>query len=1573
MDAQWQMDRHRSVSSTSGRSFLSRTLRGRGDSDATSEDPPKGPYGLTTLHEPLDSVVADLVFVHGLGGGSRSTWTKSMDPALFWPQEWLPYDSKFEDIRIHTFGYNSNWDKESTLNIHDFAKSLLGSVQDCPVIPRGSNTPLILLGHSMGGLVIKKTLILARQMEEFNSIARRIQTIFFLATPHRGSDLAHLLSKILHVTSGTRPYVNDLNRNSLATQSINDEFPQHCKDIQLYSFYETLPMNYGVGKSLIVQKDMATLGYYNERTAYLEANHRDVVKFTSPRDPNYLTVRNALAAAIDRFRNNSVVVQRGVDTRQRRLLEEFLGVSDAPQDDLMHVEDARMPGSCLWLLGKESFVHWRDSAKAQIYWISAQPATGKSMLAGYVISHLKDLNRDCCYYFFSKGDKVKSTISSFLISMAWQLAFMHPEVLRTFLEIRELGDQLAKTDYRTIWRKLYIEGIFRTKLDRVQYWVIDALDECRNGSDLVPLLSKTTDACSIRILLTCRDSSDVYRQPSPKVAIISNMISADDTKSDILSYIEANVNNLPSGDDEDRHDMVLLILEKSAGCFLWVSLVLEELRCVNTRAETRQVLGEVPTGMDDLYLRILESMSRATYGNKLAKAILTWTACSARPLTTFELHHALQIDLQDDIDSVDRAIATSCGHLVYVDSQSQVQMVHQTARDFLLQPNIASEFAVQKKLGHKQLALACLKYLNGEEMKGPGYRKLSVSRSARGRSPFAKYACNSLFEHINHAPSTDDDVLYALVEFLASSNVLSWIEYIAENSDLVRLIQTGKAFKAYLQRRSKHLSLLGKDIAMLSSWSTDLNRLVIKFGRNLLSSPSSIHHLIPPFCPTDTAPRRQFAATPRSITLLGLSATSWDDCLSTIDYQRDTPSAVGCSDKHFAVGLASGKILIYMCSTCQEVRTLQQKAAVKNLQFGATEDILISASLKAIHVWDAVSWEKLWRFDLEHQCMSLQLTDSDQLLLTTTKNNELLFWDLEAGDLGDSNNWTKILLSEDVYGFSRPTGSAISIELNLLAVLYRGRDILIWDLERSALYDYYGKDGSRSRNVMTNATVWSVIFSPAPGVASLAAAYSDGDLVLFDVQEGIVKETTSANAQTLACTPDGQTLASGDSRGIIQLFDFETLKLLYRISSVEELSVRSLVFSADNHRLFDVRGSQVKIWDPIILSRQDTDDEASDTISISTAPHEVSFNDTTGATLISSLACTSNGRIFLCGKEDGSVYVYDANTGLQLQKLFTHAEGVSIISLFWDDGGSTISAVDASSRITTRPLLSQQNSWNTTEAVFDHRAGVAVSQILAREGHTNLLVSTVNEDTLWSIDSAKSRTIKVIPRQQGATYRWMCHPLEHDQLILIVDAVAHLYSWQSLEELTREEGILLEGIGLAELAVKSMVPCFGGTVIATAFSTSLSSQSKSKLLMWDTSDFVPSARKAVSIPKYQPLADNVECLVGTYGYRLVFLHNDGWICSADPETFTVDHHARHFFIPADWLSTSQAIMIDVSRTGDILFVRRDEVAVIKKGLDTYDQEYSTTLSTRSRLLSGKQPSSRSPRRRPRLLMDTNST
>lgn len=152
----------------------------------------------------------------------------------------------------------------------------------------------------MGGLVIKKAYILARRDPMYHNLSERFHTMFFLATPHRGADSAQLLFNLLRGTNqGSQPYLADLGRNSVSIESINDDFRHVCDRLKLYSFYETLPTTAGVWSNLIVDKNSAILGYTQERTTYLNANHRDICKFHSPDDSNYLILRNAFASTVD--------------------------------------------------------------------------------------------------------------------------------------------------------------------------------------------------------------------------------------------------------------------------------------------------------------------------------------------------------------------------------------------------------------------------------------------------------------------------------------------------------------------------------------------------------------------------------------------------------------------------------------------------------------------------------------------------------------------------------------------------------------------------------------------------------------------------------------------------------------------------------------------------------------------------------------------------------------------------------------------------------------------------------------------------------------------------------------------------------------------------------------------------------------------------------------------------------------------------------------------------------------------------------------------------------------------------
>src|SRR5204863_4525412 len=89
--------------------------------------------GLRVLHEPRETTnvnTVHIIFVHGLGGSARETWTHSSSNT-FWPSL-LHEEDGFENIRVSTFGYDANFSNifaaKSTLDISDFARQLLDAL-----------------------------------------------------------------------------------------------------------------------------------------------------------------------------------------------------------------------------------------------------------------------------------------------------------------------------------------------------------------------------------------------------------------------------------------------------------------------------------------------------------------------------------------------------------------------------------------------------------------------------------------------------------------------------------------------------------------------------------------------------------------------------------------------------------------------------------------------------------------------------------------------------------------------------------------------------------------------------------------------------------------------------------------------------------------------------------------------------------------------------------------------------------------------------------------------------------------------------------------------------------------------------------------------------------------------------------------------------------------------------------------------------------------------------------------------------------------------------------------------------
>lgn len=210
------------------------------------------PLGLHLVYG-HENPTTDIIFVHGLGGTCRKTWSWDRNIHNFW-LPWLADENGLSACRVFTFGYNSHFKGAGTnLNVIDFAKDLLFQMSTFWSGPGEHGTPLggrriIFVAHSMGGLVVKKAYILGKHDRMYAYLVDQVYGIMFLATPHRGSQYAKILNKILSIAPlGAPPkvYVADLDAHATALQDINEQFRSSCAGLALISFYETQKIGTG--------------------------------------------------------------------------------------------------------------------------------------------------------------------------------------------------------------------------------------------------------------------------------------------------------------------------------------------------------------------------------------------------------------------------------------------------------------------------------------------------------------------------------------------------------------------------------------------------------------------------------------------------------------------------------------------------------------------------------------------------------------------------------------------------------------------------------------------------------------------------------------------------------------------------------------------------------------------------------------------------------------------------------------------------------------------------------------------------------------------------------------------------------------------------------------------------------------------------------------------------------------------------------------------------------------------------------------------------------------------------------
>ncbi|KAI9774712.1 MAG: hypothetical protein M1839_001673 [Geoglossum umbratile] len=645
-------------------------------------------YGLFLLNpqtshsdgmEAEETFLLDIVALHGITGDAYNTWTH--ENGKFWLQD---FDQKRR---------------------------------------------IIFICHSMGGIVVKKALIIALIDKIYDNIRASVTAILFLGTPHRGSEetgFPLVLTSIANMAlAGTSRFIGSarsdliksLEKDSKMLKDISTDFRDQTRDIKVASFIEqncTPP-----AKNRIVDDISGIMGVAGERIIPMpNCDHKSICRFGGETSGGYKSrySKDKTDAVSDRILFSLVITEP--TSEDLSCLHSLV----YPEMTYRRQEvDRAYPNTCGWILQHESYTKWM-SGECGLLWVKGSPGTGKSTLMAYVYRALQavpahERHMDLDFFFHGRGTMLQKTPIGMFRSLLHQLFTrahsVRGPIRKAFQEKR--GFREPGKDWE--WQLKELQDLFFNAMiyiakTRAVTVFVDALDEAgfKAAEELVTYFHILNDRLiasnSVRICISCRHYPVVARIPGLEIYV------EKESHGDISTFVHDQLNSKVLVWEEDPTSidacrvLEAAIVKKASGVFQWARLVVpmvsKRLNDGESLEAIHQMLARVPEEVGTVYEHILKNVIEASY---LARTLhlMQWICLAERPLSLIELRFAMasddthihppQLRCKDATDFVETdarmeklAISLSGGlaEVKHHGGGTTVQFIHQSVNDFLL-------------------------------------------------------------------------------------------------------------------------------------------------------------------------------------------------------------------------------------------------------------------------------------------------------------------------------------------------------------------------------------------------------------------------------------------------------------------------------------------------------------------------------------------------------------------------------------------------------------------------------------------------------------------------------------------------------------------------------------------------------------------------------------------------------------------------------------------------------------------------------------------------------------------------
>ncbi|CAM1505177.1 Fc.00g108140.m01.CDS01 [Cosmosporella sp. VM-42] len=284
----------------------------------------RGFLGITTLFTPMpEDHRVDVIAISGLGGHAFGSF-KQRGEDYMWLRDAIPYDIIHKDTdnemaRVMIYGYESGIPRSKKIqNLEDLGTSFRDSL--LPLANTPTTRPIVLVAHSLGGLIVKQTLIsLSKSKKEDDvKLLKLVYGIVFFGVPHDGMDVRSLIPM---VGDGPNRFliesISHINSQILSIQQreFHDALGgQDESTSEIFCFYETEESktaqedergNWSMNgpEAVLVTKSSAThCRSWESGTEHICAvarSHSEMVKF-EPHDDEYEKVCERLKGLVRR-------------------------------------------------------------------------------------------------------------------------------------------------------------------------------------------------------------------------------------------------------------------------------------------------------------------------------------------------------------------------------------------------------------------------------------------------------------------------------------------------------------------------------------------------------------------------------------------------------------------------------------------------------------------------------------------------------------------------------------------------------------------------------------------------------------------------------------------------------------------------------------------------------------------------------------------------------------------------------------------------------------------------------------------------------------------------------------------------------------------------------------------------------------------------------------------------------------------------------------------------------------------------------------------------------------------------